>query len=479
MQPTLQLEYAQLTDVGRARPHNEDYVDHVVPTDPGQLVAKGSLFLVADGMGGHLAGEVASRGAVELVIAEYYADDSHDVPASLARAFRVANDELYHQAQADPAKGGMGTTLVAAAIVAHRVYIANVGDSRAYLIDRRGINQITEDHSWVEEQVRAGLLTPEQARRHPQRNLVTRALGSKPAVEVDIFEGEVQAGELLLLCSDGLTGRVSDAEIASIAREHSPREAAQRLIGLANDRGGNDNITALLIRAQEETPTSVAPTPAVAGRSRRGGLLVPVLVGLLAILLLALSGVAVYQFALRPTDTPTPTTAAPPASTGEPAATAAATEVTATLIPTATLLTDTPTATATATLSPTATASSTPTATPTWTATPSTVVLPPTLVEPDVGETLTGTVAFVWDYSGTELPPEYAFQLQIRRQAESDTQAWRFTGEATRETRQTLNLDAELPETGRYFWTVVVVRLPGEEVVSVNESERYFDYVQP
>jgi serine/threonine protein phosphatase PrpC len=181
----LDLVATKLTDVGRARPHNEDYVDYYTPPDPRQLARKGSIYVVADGMGGHQAGEVASQGAVELAIGQYYSDTTHDVGTGLVRAFRAANQQIHAQAQSDPSKGGMGTTLVAAVILGRKVYVANVGDSRAYLVNRQGITQITEDHSWVEEQVRAGLLTPEQAKRHPQRNLVTRALGSKPAVEVD------------------------------------------------------------------------------------------------------------------------------------------------------------------------------------------------------------------------------------------------------------------------------------------------------
>ena len=254
-QPTspqaLDLVAAKLTDVGRKRPHNEDYVEYYVPSDPQQRARKGVTYLVADGMGGHQAGEVASQGAVELVIHQYYSDPDPDVGVSIVRAIRAANKQIYSQAQADPSKSGMGTTLVAAVVLGRKVYVANVGDSRAYLINRTGITQITEDHSWVEEQVRAGLLTPEQARKHPQRNLVTRALGSKSTVEVDLFEGEISASDTLLLCSDGLTGRVDDQEIAAIVREQLPAEAARLLVAQANERGGNDNITVLIVRAEE------------------------------------------------------------------------------------------------------------------------------------------------------------------------------------------------------------------------------------
>ena len=286
---TLDLTAVKLTDVGRVRPHNEDYVEYFTPSDPEELESRGSLYLVADGMGGHQAGEVASKGAVELVISNYYGDTSQDAATSLVRAFHTANQQLHLQSESDVSKKGMGTTLVAAAILGRKVYVANVGDSRAYLINSNGITQITQDHSWVEEQVRAGLLTPEQARQHPQRNLVTRALGSRPRVEVDLFEGEIGERDTLLLCSDGLTGRIKDAEIAALVLDHPAKEAVRRLVTLANKRGGKDNITVLLVTAREAS----APLRAAAGvpfRRESGKRLraLPILAGALVILILAL-----------------------------------------------------------------------------------------------------------------------------------------------------------------------------------------------
>lgn len=282
------LVAVKLTDTGCVRPHNEDYVDFFVPSDPQQQARKGAIYLVADGMGGHQAGEVASQGAVELVIQHYYEDTSRDVTRSLVKAVQTANRQIYAQGQADLAKAGMGTTLVAAVILGRKAYVANVGDSRAYLINERSISQITEDHSWVEEQVRAGLLTQEQAKHHPQRNLVTRALGSKPAVDVDLFEGEISSGDTLLLCSDGLTGRVEDHEIATIVRAFPPMQATQALVTAAKEQGGNDNITVLLVSAEREA--AVAPVMAGAsGRPARGrSWLIPVLVAGVAIVALIL-----------------------------------------------------------------------------------------------------------------------------------------------------------------------------------------------
>ncbi|MGQ9600984.1 MAG: Stp1/IreP family PP2C-type Ser/Thr phosphatase, partial [Anaerolineae bacterium] len=280
--PPLDLAVASLTDTGRSRSHNEDYVSYYLPPDPRQQARKGTIYLVADGMGGHNAGEVASQGAVELVIGQYYSDTTHDIPTSLMRAFHAANQQIYRWAQADPARSGMATTLVAAVILQRQVFIASVGDSRAYLIRNSQIAQITRDHSWVEEQVQAGLITADQARRHPQRNVVTRALGAKPSVEVDLFEGEIAEGDLLVLCTDGLTSHIEDAEIAAIVQQRPPVEAAQWLVAQANERGGSDNISVLIISARKAVPASV--TVAAPSKPIRAARLIPVLVGIAAVL---------------------------------------------------------------------------------------------------------------------------------------------------------------------------------------------------
>jgi len=173
--------------------------------------------------------------------------------------------------------------------------------------------QITEDHSWVEEQVRAGLLTTDQAKRHPQRNLVTRALGSKPSVDVDLFEGEVSAGDAILLCSDGLTGRVEDHEIAAIVRDYSPHEAARLLVAAANERGGSDNITVLIVSTDKDAG-AIAPVlaPAVAAQeSARRSWLIPVLVGGVAVVALVLGALWAtgILFGGKPTPTALPAVA--------------------------------------------------------------------------------------------------------------------------------------------------------------------------
>jgi serine/threonine protein phosphatase PrpC len=262
------LEIAYLSDVGRARDHNEDNVLSFRHPDPGVRAARGDLFAVADGMGGHQAGEVASAMALQRLQGEYYTDQQIDIGTALVRAIKTANTAV-HAAHEQPGKGGMGTTLVAAAVRGREVAIANVGDSRAYSIGPRRIDQITEDHSWVQEQVRHGLITEEQARKHPQRNIVTRSIGSKPTVEVDLLTGQLNDGDTLLLCSDGLTGVVQDNEIQTIVTNNSAQEAARRLIALANSRGGPDNITVLIVKAKAVKAQTQRAQPPKGGDQKR------------------------------------------------------------------------------------------------------------------------------------------------------------------------------------------------------------------
>jgi serine/threonine protein phosphatase PrpC len=280
------LKIGQATDVGLARSLNQDYVSCFVPEDEIQCQDKGALFLVADGMGGHNAGEVASQEAVKCVRGVYYADTDRGVKENLREAFGVANRLLCDLAEADPAKVGMGTTLVAAVIRGHKATIANVGDSRAYLLRRKRFTQITVDHSWVEEQVRAGLLTPEQARRHPHRNLITRALGTRPGVEVDVFDVHLCRGDLLLLCTDGLSSQVSEQDLARILDSTPPREAAESLVARANGEGGIDNVSAVILQAGDR-PAKGDFVPLFDGwqsRAAQGRLAV----GLMALLILCL-----------------------------------------------------------------------------------------------------------------------------------------------------------------------------------------------
>jgi len=255
----LRLDVAQLTDVGRKREHNEDNMAYVIPKDEQVMIKKGALFIVADGMGGHAAGEVASEIAVDTVSNVYYQDDSDDVAVSLLHAIRRANASIYQRAAENMLRTGMGTTCVAAVLRGNMAYIANVGDSRAYLLRGSQVKQISQDHSWVAEQVRAGLLTEDQARTHAQRNVITRCLGTQAEVDIDVFQEELNDGDSFVLCSDGLSGLISDEELRRIVDQYLPQESVYHLVERANLNGGPDNITAIVVRIHEvgEEPPGV------------------------------------------------------------------------------------------------------------------------------------------------------------------------------------------------------------------------------
>ena len=242
------------TDLGRVRDNNEDKFDFYEPEDPVVLAAKGSFYAVADGMGGHSAGQIACELALKTVLSLYYGDPSPDKEASLRRAVTEANSLIYDTALAIPDRQGMGTTLTAAVLCEDTLLIAQVGDSRAYLLRGGKISQITEDHSWVAEQVRLGTMTLAEAQVSPFRNIITRSVGTAVMVEPDITIQEVQVGDTFVLCSDGLTGHVEPPEIQQIAASQSPSAAAMALVELANERGGRDNITALVLSIRALVP---------------------------------------------------------------------------------------------------------------------------------------------------------------------------------------------------------------------------------
>ena len=268
MSKQLRLDVAQLTDVGRKRPHNEDNMAYVIPKDEQAMARKGALFIVADGMGGHAAGEVASEIAVDTVSKVYYQDDTYDVTTSLVQAIKRANALIHQRAAENLTRSGMGTTCVSIVTRGNMAYIANVGDSRAYRVRRGQVQQISQDHSWVEEQVRAGLLTRDQARAHSQRNVITRCLGTQSDVEIDIFTERLEEGDSLILCSDGLSGYISDDDLRVIVDQYVPQESVYHLVERANENGGPDNITAIVIRVLEVgvEPPDVRHPVSVGGR---------------------------------------------------------------------------------------------------------------------------------------------------------------------------------------------------------------------
>ncbi len=233
-------EKAALSDVGRARQSNED-----------SYLERSPLFVVADGMGGARAGEVASAIAVETA-------GSTEVGASpeqdLAEVAKSANREIYRKAQEDSEHAGMGTTFTGALVTGSEIAIGHVGDSRMYRLRDGELERLTQDHSLVEEFVRQGKLTPEEAEVHPQRSIITRALGPEPEVQVDTFTYPGRDGDVYLLCSDGLTGMISEPEVSEIlASSSSLDEAAKRLIAAANENGGRDNITVVLFRLEGDS----------------------------------------------------------------------------------------------------------------------------------------------------------------------------------------------------------------------------------
>lgn len=232
-----------LTDIGRKRQLNQDYI-YLTENPVGNLP---NLFIVADGMGGHKAGDYASDLAVETVVKEAGASLEKSPSRILGHAITIANRILRQRASENFALSGMGTTLVAATCIGRFLEVANVGDSRLYVIGDE-IVQITEDHSLVEEMVRMGGIGREEARNHPDKNIITRAIGARDDVEVDFFNLELQTGDMVLLCSDGLTNMVDDETICRILKNgKSLRDRVEELVETANVNGGRDNISVIVI----------------------------------------------------------------------------------------------------------------------------------------------------------------------------------------------------------------------------------------
>lgn len=236
------IEWYGLSEVGRVRAHNEDYFSCTVLDNAG-------LFIVADGMGGHDKGEVASRLAVETAT-RYIKDrmkNGHEPLMLVKEAVEEANREVMKAAAENGSN--MGTTIAAALVTDGSAYIASVGDSRAYWATRDSIRQLTEDHSLVARLVAAGRLTKEEARNHPKSNLLYRTIGSEENLQVDTFQIEIEKGGAVLLCTDGLWGEVSDHDMHMVMkREMSAQDAVLRLVQKANDNGGKDNITAVMVK---------------------------------------------------------------------------------------------------------------------------------------------------------------------------------------------------------------------------------------
>jgi len=249
----LDLEFAELSDVGRVRDHNEDYVGHAIPTSEVVGRTHGWLFAVADGVGGEERGEVASQTAIESLLSGFRAapkGEAHTV--LMPRIVQSANTRIYELGKvASPGGSRMATTVVACAFRYDRVVVAHVGDSRCYLIRHGAALQVTRDHTVVAEQVRMGLLSSREAATAETRHLLSRSLGNDLFVNVEIDDRQVHEDDILLLCSDGLHGPVNGSEIGEIVKWNPDlNTAARKLIALANDREGGDNVSVQLIRVR-------------------------------------------------------------------------------------------------------------------------------------------------------------------------------------------------------------------------------------
>lgn len=349
---TFPLFYGQ-SDRGLVRDKNEDIWLGPPTLTPEIAETKGYLYVVADGVGGKSAGEIASQMAASIIQQFYYSHPGTDIGVSLKAAVQEANRRIYQRSISEPGLFGMCTTVTAAVIRGDELVVANVGDSRAYLVRDGNARQITVDHTWVEEQRRMGLLTDQEAANHPRRNVITRSLGERPDVEVDLFWEKIFPGDSLVLCTDGLSDLVTTDEIAKIVTNaKEPGEAVYQLINLARERGAPDNVTAVVVKLERRRKKPV-------GAVRPGWKSFLMLILILSIFS-GLGGAAFFLskrfsftfsiFASTPTPTPT---------------------LTPTLSPTPSpTLTVTPTATLTPSPSPTPIRTPTPTFTPTYTPVP-------------------------------------------------------------------------------------------------------------
>lgn len=238
-----------LRDQGRVRDRNEDYFAIYHSDDEVEMSSRGRFYAVADGMGGHNAGELASRMAIETTRDIYYSDRGTQEPDELLKlAIEKANEAIYEKGQETPEYYKMGSTITAVAIVDERAYIAHVGDTRAYILRRGKVIQLTNDHNWAGEQLRLGLITKVHAETHPRRHVLTRALGQGPEVEVDTHTIDLEPDDLFLLCTDGLHSLVDDRSIFEVLIGRNPENACRELVNRANQNGGGDNICAIVVK---------------------------------------------------------------------------------------------------------------------------------------------------------------------------------------------------------------------------------------
>jgi PPM family protein phosphatase len=236
------------TDVGRIREINQDKFEYFLPEEEGKLATRGLVFLVCDGMGGHAAGQVASELAAKTFIDVYLNHPASDPQVAMQAAAQAANRFVMDNARAFPQRRGMGTTLSGLILIQDRAFTVQVGDSRIYRMRDGILQQLTDDHTLVDEMLRAGMLTEEEAAVHPQKHVLTRAIGVEADLRTDVAEHELLVGDVFMLCSDGVINHVPDEEVAEILRSMPPSHAAWRLIGQSLVGGGSDNTTTIVIR---------------------------------------------------------------------------------------------------------------------------------------------------------------------------------------------------------------------------------------
>jgi serine/threonine protein phosphatase PrpC len=243
---------ASLSHIGLFRETNEDAFCQFEPDDESVRAQKGILFIVADGMGGHQGGEVASRLAVEYIKRIYYSLEDTNPQRALQRAFKEANRLIFEKSLDDSSLFGMGTTCTAMVLIDSDAFFAHIGDSRAYVCRNGDILQLTQDHTLVEDMVRSGLLSSEDARIHPKKNVITKSLGTHEEVAADTPSSpfEIRQNDIFLLCSDGLTSFVREDEIKATLESNEPPKASQKLVDMANQQGGRDNITVQVIKIE-------------------------------------------------------------------------------------------------------------------------------------------------------------------------------------------------------------------------------------
>lgn len=241
------LEFDAQTDKGMVRSENQDRTGVWVDESDGGA-ARGRLFVVCDGMGGHNGGSVASATAVEALLAGFRESPESTLRRRLGHAIEVANTAVRRKAAQDLALRNMGTTCVALVLRGRRAQIAHIGDSRAYLFRGGKVEQITRDHTYLNDLIGMGLITPERARNHPERNIITRCIGMGDALQIDFNTREIRKDDIFLLCTDGLYNYVEGEEMRNVAESKPPSEACETLVRLANSRGGEDNITCLVVR---------------------------------------------------------------------------------------------------------------------------------------------------------------------------------------------------------------------------------------